>query len=110
MLERAPSEAYEVIRQAIMQRRSLSGVYDESMRFFSPVSLGRCADGEPGVIAYQYAGRYPGGRQVPPGGSWECFRLSRLRWLQPTADKWSIGPLGDKPNDFLRGSEVDAAA
>lgn len=109
MLERHPSEAYEVIRQAIIDRRSLNGVYDKCIRFFSPITLGRCPDGEPGVIAYQYAGRLPEGA-LPIGGEWACFRLDRLRWLQPNGDRWAMGPLGRRPADFIVSSDTDATA
>lgn len=109
MLERTPSEAYEVIRQAIRDHRSLNGVYDECIRFFSPITLGRCPDGAPGLIAYQYAGRRSEGG-LPVGGDWACFRLDRLHWLQPNGDRWTAGPLGNKPTDFIISSDVDVTA
>lgn len=109
MLEREPSATYDIVRQPIVDRRSLNAVYDECIRFFSPVALGRCSNGEAGVIAYQYAGRRPEMR-LPVGGDWACFRLDRLRWLQPNLDRWTTGRPDEMPTDFLVSDDVDATA
>jgi hypothetical protein len=106
-MEHDAETAYQIIRQAIIERRSLNAAYDGYLRFFSPVTLGRCHDGEAGVIVYQYAGRRPEGR-LPRQGDWACFRVRRLHWLQHNGDRWLEGALGSKPTGFLSRTDVSA--
>ena len=98
---------YEIVRQAILKRRSLACVYDAYARFFSPHVLGKSSDGHITVVGFQYAGRRPEG-PLPHDGDWCCFRLERLVWLRPAADRWTTGsPLGCP---VQRISVVDASA
>lgn len=87
---------YEIIRQAILDRRSLACVYDAHVRFFSPHILGKSPDGHMTVVGFQYAGGRPEGR-LPLDGDWCCFRVDRLERLIPAPDKWTTGPLSSYP-------------
>jgi hypothetical protein len=98
---------YEIVRQAILKRRSLACVYDAYARFFSPHILGESFDGYITVVGFQYAGRRPEG-PLPHDGDWCCFRLERLVWLRPAADRWTTGSLLACP--VGRISVVDASA
>jgi hypothetical protein len=94
---------YETVRQAILDRRSLNAVYDTCIRYFSPHVLGKDSEGRDCVVAFQYAGKYPGG--LPVGGMWCCFRIDGLHWLRANGDRWLTGSL-DKMPDCVRDIDV----
>lgn len=92
--------SYELLRKAIEARQSLTGVYDDYVRFFSPHILGKNAAGEPIVVCFQYGGGRPDG-WLPKGGDWCLFEVRRLRRLEANCDEWIAGPLETKPAHLL---------
>ncbi len=97
---------YDTIRQAIVGRQSLTAVYDNYVRHFSPHLLGRDRQQNEVLIGFQYGGGRPGG--LPNAGDWCLFRLSALRGLNPNDDDWIPGPLAGKPCHHL--VEIDVSA
>ena len=87
---------YELIRQAIIERRSLTGTYDDCSRSFSPHILGESAEGRLCVIAFQYAGARPGG-SLSSAGEWCCFDIEKISRLRENEDRWVAGPIGERP-------------
>lgn len=98
--------SYELLKRAIEAHRPLTGVYDDYVRFFSPVVLGKSATGEPSVLCFQYGGGQPVG-SLPPGGAWRLFMVRRLRRLGPSGDAWIVGPLDIMPSHLI--AKVDLA-
>lgn len=96
---------YGMIELAIQLRQSLTGKYDNYMRFFSPHVLGDDREGHRALLGYQYAGGRPGG--LPISGDWCFFLLSLLTDVRPNSDKWIIGPYGRPLHLF---SKVDVQA
>ena len=96
--------SYDILRWAIETRHSLTGIYENYVRFFSPHVLGRTATGEPGVIGFQYGGGRPDGR-LPPEGDWCFFAVKHLRRLEANGDEWRAGPLESKPLHLI--AEID---
>jgi hypothetical protein len=89
--------SYDIVRKAILDRRSLTARYDGAVLHFSPHVLGRHADRSFRVVAFQYAAR--GAAALPRGGRWRCLRLARLTRAAPNSDGWHSGhdlrrPLG----------------
>jgi len=97
----------EIIREVIIERRSLTCTYDKCTRFFSPHILGRDADGRECVIGFQYAGKRPGG-PLPPEGEWCCFYLDGIDRLHVNPDRWTAGPLAGRPIERVRKVDVRA--
>jgi hypothetical protein len=97
----------EIIREVIIERRSLTCTYDKCTRFFSPHILGRDADGRECVIGFQYAGKRPGG-PLPPEGEWCCFYLDQIDGLHVNPDRWTAGPLAGRPTEQVREVRVRA--
>ncbi|HTR84981.1 MAG TPA: hypothetical protein VMI56_10920 [Reyranella sp.] len=89
---------HDVIRDAIISKRSVTAQENGYTRRFSPHKLGRESNGEDVVIGYQYAGDRPGG--LPKGGDWCCLRLSSLDEVEPNGDEWVRGH-GEVPRDHL---------
>jgi hypothetical protein len=52
---------YQLIRQAILDRRCASALYEDYIRVFCPRTIGKDKDGADVVEAFQYGGGHPGG-------------------------------------------------
>jgi hypothetical protein len=87
---------YDIIREAIIDRRSLTCLYDNCIRFFSPHILGKDADGRECAVVFQYAGKRPDGL-FPDVGEWCCFHVDGIRRLRANGDRWVAGPIGGRP-------------
>ena len=95
-----------IIRQAIVDRQSLTAIYDNYVRHFSPHILGRDERRLPVILAFQYGGGRPGG--LPHAGDWCLFQLNGLKSLSHNRDPWAAGPPADKPTHLM--TEIDVAA
>ena len=100
--------SYEILKRAIETRQSLTGIYDDYVRFFSPHILGRVEAGEPSVLCFQYGGGQPG-RLLPSGGAWCVFAVSRLRGVELSGDVWSVGPPESKPSHLIAEVYADSS-
>ena len=98
--------SYALIRQAILDRASLTATYENYVRHFSPHMIGKHTNGVPIVVAYQYGGGKPGGLSL--SGEWCWYLLPRLHYVKRNGDRWLTGPLTGKPCDAIR--EIDVAA
>jgi hypothetical protein len=49
--------------------------------------LGLNKNGEEAALVYQFAGGSSGKEELPPGGAWKCFHLSRV-----SDARWRNGP------------------
>ena len=97
--------SYEILKRAIETRQSLTGVYDDYVRFFSPHVLGRNVRGQLIVIGFQYGGGRPEG-MLPPEGTWCVFAIDHLHRLEPNGDELVEGQLDNRPVGLM--VEIDA--
>jgi hypothetical protein len=81
--------SYQLIREAILQRRCASALYGGYVRVFCPRTIGKDKRGADVVEAFQYGGGHPGG--LSPGGAWCCFHVSGLDWISVNGDDWRHG-------------------
>ena len=98
---------YEILREAIVERRSLTCTYDGCIRFFSPHILGKSLDGRECVIGFQYAGKRSG-EPLPDEGEWCCFVVEKISRLRLNGDRWVAGPLGGRSADWVHEIGVKA--
>jgi hypothetical protein len=96
--------SYAIIRQAILDRCSLTATYDNFVRHFSPQAIGKDNDGDTNVMAFQYGGGSTKG--LPAGGQWRCFRVSGLIVVTRNADPWVPGTGHSKPNTCVTQIDV----
>ena len=85
-----PISNYDLIRNAVLERDSLSARYQGHLRIFSPVLLGT-KEGEPHVLGYQFDGTSH--QPLRPDGSpenWRCLRVSELTDLNVLPGIWHI--------------------
>jgi hypothetical protein len=80
--------SYSLVRQAILDRRSLSAVYAGRRLHFSPHVVGKGSDKAAHVVAFQYAA---GALNPLSSGRWRCLRLAGLRRLARNNDGWNSG-------------------
>lgn len=81
---------YDLIRNAVLDRDSVSALYQGHLRIFSPVLLGTKA-GEPHVLGYQFGGTSH--QPLRPEGSpenWRCLRVSELADVNVLPGIWHI--------------------
>ena len=80
---------YQLIRQAILDRRCASALHEDYVRVFCPRTIGKDKDGAAVVEAFQYDGGHPGG--LSSGGEWCCFNVNGLDWISVNGDVWRLG-------------------
>jgi len=79
---------YDLIRNAVLAKDSVSARYQGHLRIFSPVLLGTKA-GEPHVLGYQFDGTSH--EPLRPDGSpknWRCLRVSELTEINLLPGIW----------------------
>ena len=88
-LRAAPADPkYDLIRNAVLARTSVSAWYQGHLRLLSPFVLGTKA-GDPHVLAYQFGGTSH--KKLAPDGSpenWRCLRLSELTEVNELPGMW----------------------
>lgn len=79
---------YDLIRNAVLARDSVSALYQGHLRLLSPFVLGTKA-GDPHVLAYQFGGTSH--KKLAPDGSpenWRCLRVSELTEINVLPGMW----------------------
>jgi hypothetical protein len=87
---------YELIRDAVLDKASLSACYKGHLRVFSPFLLGTKA-GDPHVLGYQFDGTSD--EPLGPEGSpenWRCLRVAELTKIKVLPGIWHPAPKGSK--------------
>jgi hypothetical protein len=97
---------YQLLRQAILDRRCASALYEDYVRVFCPRTIGKDKDGATVVEAFQYGGGRPGG--LPSGGEWCCFNVNGLDWIFVNGDVWRLG--AEKVRHSGRVVDVDISS
>ena len=97
-IERLPKASvdrkYDLIRNAVLARDSVSGWYQGHLRLFSPFLLGTKA-GDPHVLAYQFGGTSE--KPLRPEGdpkNWRCLRVAELTKIKLLPGTWHAVPKG----------------
>ena len=100
-------DSYAIIRQAVLDRCSLTAMYEGRIRHFSPHCLGTDKGGGHNVLGFQYGGQTTK-RPLPPGGSWRCFNVGNLSNVVRNKDAWHAGFEHSRPNTCVSHVDVEA--
>jgi hypothetical protein len=103
-----PKSEYDLIRNAVLERDSLSAWYEGHLKIFSPVLLGTKV-GEAHVLGYQFDGTSH--QPLRPDGSpenWRCLRVSELTDVDLLPGIWHIA--GKRKGSENCIDEVDVSA
>jgi hypothetical protein len=88
--------SFELLRQAINDKRCVSASYKAAVRHFAPHCLGYGKRGEMNVLGFQYGGESSG--SLP---SWRCFRAEELTGVVLNSDPWVSEGDHSKPNSCV---------
>lgn len=85
------SNAYELIRTAIINRQQITAVYQGHYREMCPHAIGT-KHGKRQALLYQFGGSSSSGLG-PPGswGNWRCVRVDELEDVQVRDGEWFTG-------------------
>ena len=97
-------DTYELLRQAIEDRRPVAARYEGGSREFCPHALGT-KRGERHTLVYQYAGTSQSG--LPVEGEWRCLRVGGLDDVSLQDGPWHTAENVFNPQSCL--DEIDAA-
>lgn len=97
---------YRAVKEAIENRRSLTGRYGSFERRFSPHILGKSDEGQDCLVGFQYGGGRPGG--LPPLGDWCFFMIDGLHHVRANLDTWRMDQLHARPDYLVTQMEVCA--
>lgn len=76
---------YDLIRQAIGERRPVEARFEGHPRRFCPHAIGT-RDGHPRALVFQFAGH--SSRGLPPEGDWRCLAIDRLTEVSLQDGPW----------------------
>ena len=92
-----PSAAYNIIRQAIIDRHEIVATYNGHVREMCPHAIG-FKNGQEHALLYQFAGGSSSGLG-PDGdpGNWRCVFVNRLTNVSARAGAWHTAPNHSRP-------------
>jgi hypothetical protein len=100
-----PAQKYEIVKQAIINRKPIGAIYDGKVRLLCPHVLGIDKDGGLQALFYQYGGA-SNSRPIQPDGSpnnWRCLSLDKLFSIQPLDDDgWHTAPNHSRPQTCVK--------
>jgi len=103
------SATYELFRQAILEEKQVTCVYNGHRREVCPHIIGHTG-GDEKVLAFQFAGETS--TRLPPGGEWRCLFLARVQDVGLRDGPWHAGSehRTTHVNVHVRGARPEASA
>ena len=105
-----PSDTYEIVRNAVLTRRVITGFYQGHYREMCPHTIGWNASGEEQALFYQFGGASSSG--LAPSGSpknWRCVRLAGLTDVRVREGDWHTAPNHSRPQTCVRVVDVEVS-
>jgi hypothetical protein len=98
---------YDMLREAIVERRQVRAMYDGQPREFCPHVLGT-KDGEAHCLGYQFGGQSTT-RPITPGSpaNWRCFVVAKLTDVSLHEGPWYTAPNWDRRQTCVEGVDVE---
>lgn len=80
---------YELIKQAVQNKQSISFDYNNYSRKMSPHVIGRSKEGEEQTLCYQNGGMTSSGIITPnSNNNWRCVKIANIRNLTVNNDRF----------------------
>lgn len=100
------SNAYDILRDAIINKRQVVCKYSGHSREICPHVIGM-KNGRSQVLSFQFGGSSSSG--LPPGGEWRCMEVDRISDAQTRDGKWHTGNRHSQPQTCVDiiDAEVD---
>ena len=99
---------YEVIKDAILNRKTVRATYQGHPREMCPHVIGLNKRGEQQALCYQFGGTSSSG--LGPDGSaenWRCVRIAGLRDVTSTDGPWHTAPDHSRPQTCVARRDVE---
>jgi predicted DNA-binding transcriptional regulator YafY len=98
-----PSSTYDLLRDAILNRRQVTCEYQGYHREMCPHVLG-IKNGVEHVLSYQFAGT--GSHGLKPGGQWRCMDVDQIVNAASHAGQWHTGTSHTQPQTCVDDIDV----
>ena len=99
-----PSRTYELMADALTNRRQVLCDYDGYPRELCPVVLGH-SKGEEKALTFQFGG--DSGSGLPRGGEWRCLFQSKVRHARLPEGPWRSGGSHRQPQGCVEEVDLD---
>ena len=99
--------SYAVLRDAIVNKKQVSCVYNGLIREICPHVIGIGKDGRETVLSFQYAGQSSTG--LPPGGEWRCMRVDEMSQVSSRAGPWHTADNHSRPQTCVKEIDVEVS-
>jgi len=96
--------AYDVIRQAIIDRHQIVCFYNGFHRYCCPHTIGR-TNGTSRVLVYQFGGNSSSG--LPAGGEWRCMDIPAMTGLKTISGPWHTDMRHSKQQTCVKHVDLD---
>ena len=100
---------YQIIRQAIIEKKIIVAMYDGLERIMCPHVIGTNRQGRPQALSYQFDGQ-SSSRPIQPDGSpvnWRCIDLSKLTSVEAIEGEWHTAPNHSRPQTCVANIDVE---
>ncbi|GER09396.1 hypothetical protein D3C87_924000 [compost metagenome] len=104
------STTYNLIRQAILDKRNINAMYEGLFRQLSPHAIGLGRDGQEQALFYQYAGKSKKG--LAPAGApsnWRCLPIAALADVVLNDDAWQSAGNHSKTQSCVKQVDLEVA-
>lgn len=99
-----PSRTYELMAQAMSERKQVLCIYDDYRREVCPIVLGHTKGVEKALV-YQFAGE--SSQILSREGSWKCFEVAKMRDIKLRQGPWHTGDLHQKAQTCVQDVDLD---
>ena len=104
------SNAYSLIRLAILNKTNISATYNGYHRELSPHTLGT-KDGRPQALFYQFGGTSSSGLgPLGTGANWRCMPVGAMQDVAPLNGPWHTAPTHSRPQTCVGVIDVEVAS
>ena len=101
------SGIYDVVRDAIEQKKQIVATYKCLIREMCPHCIGLNKDGGEQALFFQFAGESKSG--LAPGGQWRCLKLSELSNLSVRVGDWHTDATHQKQQTCVKQVDLEVA-
>lgn len=98
------TNAYVMIREAIINRQQVQCIYQGFRRECCPHVIG-FTKGVPRVLVYQFGGGSVTG--LPPGGEWRCMDILGMSQVRSLSGTWHTGMRHSRQQTCVKQVELD---
>ena len=104
------SSVYELVRDAVVHKKIIRGMYQGYYREMCPHVIGHGPDGNEQALCYQFGGSSSSGL-APPGSrsNWRCVNLAKLSDVSSEPGQWHTATNHNRPQTCVADIDVEVA-